>query len=188
MTHSRTYLSETAEIAKLINPEDLERMVGELVDLRVRKGRVFVMGLGGSASNASHFVNDLRRLCQIEAYCPTDNVSELTACANDDGWEKVLIPHFANSNDALFILSVGGGTNKVSIPIWEAIDGAASRGMKIFGIVGRDGGRTKFVGNHVILIPVVEPLRVTPHTESFQAVVWHCLVSHPDLQKRPTKW
>ena len=188
MTHTEQYLSETAEIARFLDPLAIEAMVRELVSLRERKGRLFMIGLGGSAANCSHAVNDFRRLCNIEAYTPIDNVAELTAAGNDDGWGRIFIPRFCNSNDALMILSVGGGTESVSTPILVVIEHAQHQGMKVYGIVGRDGGYTKQRGDCVIVIPTVEHSRVTPHTEGWQSVILHCIVSHPVLQRTPTKW
>ena len=189
MPHSEKYLLETALIAGM-DSKPIEEMAKALSDLRSRRGRLFVIGLGGSAANASHAVNDFRKLCGIESYCPSDNVAELTARANDDGWDYIYSSWllYANEKDGLFILSVGGGTETVSRPLINAIDFAKINGMKIFGIVGRDGGYTKLHADHCIIIPTVEPSRVTPHTEAFQSVILHCLVSHPDLQKAPTKW
>ena len=188
--HAKQYLVEVCTIAMQLDPEAIERMALELALLRERKGRLFIIGLGGSAGNASHMVNDMRKLCGLEAYAPTDNVSELTARANDEGWGMIFCDwlQFANSNDALFVLSVGGGKPGVSVPIINAVEAAKERGMTIFGIVGRDGGYTAENGHHVIVVPTVKDARVTPHTEAFQAVLWHCLVSHPDLQKKATKW
>ena len=190
MNHSQTFLGETAEIAKLVDADKIEEMVKELVALRKRKGRLYVIGLGGSAANASHIVNDMRRLCGIEAYAPTDNVAELTAIANDDGWQHSFSRWFLNPNpnDALMVLSVGGGTRDVSRPIVKALEVAKINEMTILGIVGKDGGHTAKRAHCCVIIPTVEPFRVTPHTEAFQAVVWHCLVSHPALQIRKTKW
>lgn len=188
MTHCRRFLDETAEIASLINVEKVEALVRELVFLKLRKGRLFVIGLGGSAANASHAVNDLRKLCEIEAYAPTDNVAELTARANDEGWETIFSNLFFNTGDALFVFSVGGGGDTVSLPIKKAVSWAKSNGMRVLGIVGRDGGYTAEHADCCIIIPTVVPERVTPHTEAFQSVILHCLVSHPDLQVNKTKW
>ncbi len=194
MTHAETYLAQVGEIARLIDPRSIEDLAGALADLRARAGRLFLLGVGGSAANCAHAVNDFRKLCGIEAYAPTDNVAELTARTNDEGWETVFVGWLATSRatdtDAVFVLSVGGGNaeRKVSVNIVRALDEAKSRGMRIFGVVGRDGGYTKKVGDHVIVVPTVDPMRVTPHTEAFQAVVWHCLVSHPTLQLQTTKW
>jgi D-sedoheptulose 7-phosphate isomerase len=192
--HTRIYLRETGEIAALLDPELIEGLVRELVSLRERGGRLFVLGVGGSAGNCGHAVNDFRKLCGIEAYAPTDNVSELTARTNDEGWETVFAAWLkisrAGSNDAVFVLSVGGGNleKNVSPNIVAALKEAKLQGLKVFGVVGRDGGYTKQVGDVVVVVPTVDASRVTPHTEAFQAVVWHCLVSHPSLQQIATKW
>lgn len=190
ISHADLYMRETSEIAHIIfasMAEEIESMVRELVKLRERKGRLFFIGLGGSAANCSHAVNDFRKLCGIEAYAPTDNVAELTARANDEGWASIFSNRwFDMDNDAIFILSVGGGTDKVSVPLSRPL--AATFSSQIFGIVGRDGGYTKRHGAHVIIVPTIEPSRVTPHTEAFQSVILHCLVSHPDLQVVATKW
>ena len=192
--HSRQFFEEVGSVAKAIDVNAIERLAQELASLRERGGRLFLLGVGGSAGNCSHAVNDFRKLCGIEAYTPVDNVSELTARTNDEGWDTVfsgwLKVSKANDKDAVFVLSVGGGNleKNVSPNIVRALELAKSLGMKIFGVVGRDGGYTKQVGNVVVVVPTVEPSRVTPHTEAFQAVVWHCLVSHPALQQQATKW
>jgi D-sedoheptulose 7-phosphate isomerase len=194
MSHAATYLGEVVETARRIEPAVIEALCGELVGLRDREGRLFIIGVGGSAGNAAHAVNDFRKLCGIEAYAPTDNVSELTARTNDEGWPTVFSEWLkvsrANAKDALLILSVGGGNmeKNVSPNIVSAIALAKERGLRVLGIVGRDGGYTKKAGDCVVVIPTVEDSRVTPHAEAFQAVVWHCLVSHPKLQKNATKW
>lgn len=180
MSHAQTYLAETAAIAGKLNPDDIEILADHLVMLRGKGGRLFIAGLGGSAANASHAENDFRKLCGIEAYCLSDNIAELTARANDDGWnaiyDGILHANKLVSEDAVLILSVGGGAESVSLP------------LVYLGIVGRDGGRTKKLATCCILVPAVEAARVTPHTESFQSVVLHCLVSHPKLQRNPAKW
>ena len=194
MSHSQTYLSQVQDIARAMNPAELEAMADELVDVREKGGRLFLLGVGGGAANCSHAVNDFRKLCGIEAYSPVDNVSELTARTNDEGWESVfeqwLRTSRLNPPDAIFILSVGGGdaNRRVSPNLVLALDFARSRSVKILGVVGRDGGHAKRVGDHVVVIPTVDARLVTPHTEAFQAVAWHCLVSHPKLQLQPTKW
>ncbi len=194
MTHAMTFLRETAEIASRLPAELVEDLCTELAALREREGRLFVIGVGGSAGNCGHAVNDFRKLCGIEAYAPTDNVSELTARTNDEGWHTVFAEWLkgsrAHPKDALFVLSVGGGNleQNVSPNIVAAIQEAKERGLKVFGIVGRDGGYTKKAGDVVVVVPTVEESRVTPHTEAFQAVIWHCLVSHPSLQRTATKW
>lgn len=192
--HTHIYMSEAAEILAKLDSLGIERMVEELVLLRRRNGRLFFLGVGGSAANCSHAVNDFRKLCDIEAYAPTDNLSELTARTNDDGWHTVFSEWLkvsrANEKDAIFVFSVGGGDakNNVSPNLIEEVREAKKRGLKIFGVVGRDGGYTAQEGDHVIVIPTAHPSRVTPHTEAFHAVVWHCIVSHPSLQQVATKW
>ena len=192
--HAQTYLQETVKIAGSIDPNLIEALVQELVALRSRNGRLFFIGVGGSAGNCGHAVNDFRKLCGIEAYAPTDNVSELTARTNDEGWETVFSGWLKVSRptekDAVFVFSVGGGNleKNVSANIVAALKEAKARNMKVFGVVGRDGGYTKQVGDCVVVIPTIDSSRVTPHTEAFHGVVWHCLVSHPDLQQIATKW
>ena len=194
MSHSESYFSQVGAIARQIDLIAVERLVAELVALRNRRGRLFVLGVGGSAANASHAVNDFRKLAGIEAYAPTDNVFELTARTNDEGWETVfegwLQISRVSANDALFVFSVGGGNveRNVSVNLLHGINRAKEVGAKVFGVVGRDGGHTAKVGDAVVIIPTVDTGLVTPHTEAFQAVVWHSLVSHPDLQVNPTKW
>ena len=194
MSHSETYFHQAAELARSIDVPAIERMVTALVAVRDAGGRLFFIGAGGSAANCSHAVNDFRKLCGFEAYAPTDNVSELTARTNDEGWETVfaewLVTSRLSDKDAIFVFSVGGGDleRNVSPNIVRALELAKKRGAKIFGVVGRDGGYTKKVGDHVIVIPTVDAALVTPHTEAFHAVVWHGLVSHPALQQNRTKW
>ena len=193
-SHAARYLAQISEIAARLDHAAIERMAEALANLRAGGGRLFLIGVGGSAGNCSHAVNDFRKLCGIEAYAPTDNVSELTARANDEGFDTIfsawLETSHANKADGLFVMSVGGGDldRKVSVNIVRALELANSRAMTIFGIVGRDGGHTKRLGHQVIVVPSVDPALVTPHTEAFQAVVWHCLVSHPKLQVQATKW
>ena len=192
--HINQYFEQVQTIAYLIDKQQIESLVNELISLRERNGRLFLLGVGGSAANCSHAVNDFRKLCGIETYAPTDNVSELTARINDEGWDGALAGWLIGSKleakDALFILSVGGGNaeKQVSVNLIKAIDLAKERKAKVFGIVGRDGGYTKKVGDVVVLVPVVDDKLVTPHSEAFQAVIWHCLVSHPNLQIQATKW
>lgn len=193
-SHVGRYFEQVAEVARKLDLSRIEKLVEELKALRERGGRLFILGVGGSAANASHAVNDFRKLCGIETYAPTDNVSELTARTNDEGWETVfeewLRVSRAKSGDAVLILSVGGGNSekKISVNLVRAIDAARSRGVRVLGIVGRDGGHAAKVGDCVVVIPTVDSALVTPHTEAFQAVVWHCLVSHPSLQAKNFKW
>lgn len=169
-------------------------MALRLAQLRDEGGRLFLLGVGGSAANCAHAVNDFRKLCGIETYAPTDNVSELTARTNDEGWDTVfsgwLRTSRVSARDGVFVLSVGGGNaeKNVSTNIIRALDVAKAAGATILGIVSRDGGYTAKVGDHVVIVPAVNPDRVTPHAEGFQAVVWHCLVSNPILQSAATKW
>jgi D-sedoheptulose 7-phosphate isomerase len=194
MTHSQNYLAQTAQVAQQLDHQLMERMAEELAALRERGGRLFLLGVGGGAGNCSHAVNDFRKLAGIEAYSPCDNVSELTARTNDEGWPTVfeawLKVSQANAKDAIFVMSVGGGNaeKNVSPNLVRALDEGKKRGLKIFGIVGRDGGHTKKVGDCVIVVPTVDANAVTPHTESFQAVVWHGLVSHPRVMLQANKW
>jgi D-sedoheptulose 7-phosphate isomerase len=192
--HVEQYLQEVHDVLNGLSASQIEAVCDELVALRTRGGRLFILGVGGSAANASHAVNDFRKLCAIEAYAPTDNVSELSARTNDDGWPSVFVEWLKISrigrNDAVLVFSVGGGNieKNVSPNIVSAVVEAKARGARVFGIVGRDGGYTKQVGDVVVLVPTVTESRVTPHAEAFQAVIWHCLVSHPKLQLSPTKW
>jgi D-sedoheptulose 7-phosphate isomerase len=194
MTHVATYFEQVAGIAAKIDHNAIERMAAGLAELRERGGRLFIIGVGGSAANCSHAVNDFRKLCGIEAYTPVDNVSELTARTNDEGWETVFAAWLrtsrAGSKDAILVFSVGGGDaeRNISANIVRALEEAKSRALKIYGVVGRDGGFTKKVGDVVVVVPTLDPKTVTPHTEAFQAVVWHCLVSHPSLAIKEAKW
>jgi D-sedoheptulose 7-phosphate isomerase len=194
MTHAEKYFEQVSKISEMVDCKSIEKIATALADLRIKGGRLFLIGVGGSAANCSHAVNDFRKITGIEAYAPTDNVSELTARTNDEGWETIfeawLTISKANENDALMVFSVGGGSveRNVSVNIVRALDEAKRRNLKIFGIVGRDGGYTKMVGDEVIVIPTVDSGNITPHTEAFQAIVWHCLVCHPLLQLKPNKW
>jgi D-sedoheptulose 7-phosphate isomerase len=194
MSYTREFLKQTANIAEIIDYSCVERIAIALAELRERGGRLFLIGVGGSAANCSHAVNDFRKLAGIEAYTPVDNVAELTARTNDEGWptvfEEWLITSRANEKDAVMVFSVGGGDveRNVSTNIVRALNEAKRRRLKIFGIVGRDGGYTKKVGDEVIVIPTVDSKKITPHTEAFQAVVWHCIVSHPALMMQSNKW
>ena len=194
MNFSNQHLSETAEIAKLIDADKIEKIVDLLLEIRKNNGRLFVLGVGGSAANASHAVNDFRKLANIETYAPTDNVAELSARTNDEGWDTVFsawlkVSKFSNK-DCLFILSVGGGNEELNVSrnLIEAIKLAKHIGARVTGIVGRDGGFTARNSDLCLIIPTVNPETVTPHSESFQAVIWHLLVSHPKLKSNPTKW
>ena len=194
MGHSETYFQEVIDISKNIDFKMLDKIASELADLRQRDGRLFILGVGGSAANSSHAVNDFRKLCEIEAYSPIDNCSELTARTNDEGWKTIFSGWLKisklSSNDAIFILSVGGGDveKNVSPNLVEAINLAKERGASVFGVVGREEGYTKMNGDYVLVVPQVEKSRITPHSETFQAAVWHCLVSNPLLQVKSTKW
>jgi D-sedoheptulose 7-phosphate isomerase len=194
MSFSATHLLETIQIVNGIDPNKVEELVALLKELKSKKGRLFVLGVGGSAANAAHAVNDFRKLAGIETYAPTDNVAELTARTNDEGWSTVfsgwLKVSRLNSNDCIFILSVGGGDKErgVSANLCEAIDYAKEVGASITGIVGRDGGYTAKNSSTALVVPTVNKDAVTPHSESFQTVIWHLLVSHPDLKENATKW
>jgi len=191
---SASFLAEVQEIARLLDAEPVEKVAALLVRVRERSGRLFVLGIGGSAANASHAVNDFRKIADIEAYAPTDNVSELTARVNDEGWAAAFAGWLRVSRltarDAVLVLSVGGGSieRNVSPNIVAALDYAKSAGATILGIVGRDGGYTARMADACIIIPIVHPDRTTPHTEAFQAIIWHLLVSHPALQRKGTRW
>ena len=194
MSHTEQYLAEAAQILAALDHAAIERLVAELRAVRKRGGRLFVLGVGGGAGNASHAVNDFRKICGIEAYAPTDNVSELTARVNDDGWPSTFAEWLRTSRldrkDLIFVFSVGGGNleKNVSPNLVQALTLAKERGTHIAGIVGRDGGFTAQVSDAAVVIPTVNAASVTPHTEAFQAVVWHLLVSHPDLQRHEMKW
>ena len=194
VSHTQQYFAEAMQVAERIDYTIIESLAERLADLRQRGGRLFLLGVGGSAANCSHAVNDFRKLCGIEAYTPADNVSELTARTNDEGWDTVFVDWLkvsrANSNDGIFVFSVGGGDDEhnVSVNLIRALEEGKKRGLKVYGVVGRHGGYTKRVGDAVVVIPTVNTAHVTPHTEAFQAVVWHCLVSHPKLQLVGTKW
>lgn len=192
--HLSRYLGEAMQVARQLDVDVMDRMVKRLVRLREDGGRLFLCGVGGSAGNCSHAVNDFRKLAGIEAYTPVDNVSELTARTNDEGWETVFAAWLrvsrACDRDVLFVMSVGGGSKErnISANLVAAIDEAEVRQMDVLGIVGRDGGYTKQQGDLVLVIPTVNPENVTPHTESFQAVVWHAFVCDPRLMIQGNKW
>lgn len=192
MSYSKQHLHEVADIVAKLDPTLCEKAVELLSAVRARGGRLFILGVGGSAANASHAVNDFRKLAGIEAYAPTDNVSELTARTNDDGWPSAFAEWLKgsrlNGNDAVLVLSVGGGSQNVSPNLVRALQLARERSSAILGIVGRDGGYTAKVADVAIIIPTVNPANITPHTEAFQAIVWHMWVSHPTLKTAETKW
>ncbi len=194
MDHAARFFAAAEAICKAIPRDKIELLAEGLAQLRERGGRLFLLGVGGSAGNCSHAVNDFRKLCGIEAYSPIDNVSELTARTNDEGWDTVFAAWLEtsrlNGNDALLILSVGGGDaeRNISTNLVNAINTAKKRSAKVFGVVGKDTGYAAKEGDIVVVIPQVNPAWVTPLSEAFQAVVWHCLVSHPRLQKNATKW
>ncbi len=193
-SYSVQHLKETIEIVSKINADDSEKCVKELVGVRARGGRLFILGVGGSAANASHAVNDFRKIAGLEVYAPTDNVSELTARTNDEGWASVFAEWLRgsrlNAKDALLILSVGGGNleKNVSPNLVAAMQLAKQVGARIIGIVGKDGGYTAKVADACVIVPTVNPNNITPHSEAFQAVIWHLWVSHPDLKVNQTKW
>ena len=188
------YLEEVREVAARIDRGAMNRMVELLAEVRAGGGRLFILGVGGSAGNASHAVNDFRKIANLEAYTPTDNVSELTARINDDGWESSFANWLRGSRlregDCVLVFSVGGGDAErgVSVNLVRAVEYAKSAGARVCGIVGRSGGFTAKMADACVIVPTVNPATVTPHTEAFQAVVWHLLVSHPRLQAAPTKW
>ena len=194
MDYAKRYIDEATLILKQLDQQAIQRMVERLVELRKRVGRLFILGVGGGAGHASHAVNDFRKIAGIEAYAPTDNVSELTARVNDDGWETSFVNWLRGSrlkaNDMVFVFSVGGGDlqRNVSPNLVRALQYAKEVGAMVCGVVGRDGGYTAQVADACVLIPVVHPETVTPHTESFQALVWHLLVSHPRLKAAEMKW
>jgi len=194
MNHIERYLNEVQKIIQSIDLAALQRIVKSLIELRQRGGRLFLLGVGGGAANASHAVNDFRKICGIESYTPTDNVSELTARTNDSGWETVFVDWLKgsklNSRDGVFVLSVGGGNSEknISINLIRALDYAKEVKAKIFGIVGRDGGFTAKVADACVIVPTVNPEAITSHTESFQNLLLHLIVSHPDLKISEMKW
>lgn len=194
MTYTEQHLKESAEVLRQLNPEHIEKMVGTLAAVRERGGRLFILGVGGSAANASHAVNDFRKIAGFEAYAPTDNVSELTARTNDDGWATIFVEWLRgsrlNKNDGILVFSVGGGNleKNVSPNLVLALKLAKEVGASVVGIVGRDGGYTAKVADACAIIATVNPENTTPHAEAFQAVVWHLLVSHPKLKRSATKW
>lgn len=194
MSHTMDFIHDAVQILAQIDVQTIDRMVGMLVKLRERAGRLFILGVGGSAANASHMVNDFRKIAQIETYAPTDNVSELTARINDEGWETVFVQWLATSRlsdrDMVFILSVGGGdlARNISPNLVRALQYAQEVGATICGVVGRNGGYTARVADACVIVPTVNSTTVTPHTEAFQSIIWHLMVSHPALRAVEMKW
>ena len=194
MKFTKKYFQNVAKIANLIDIKKVNNLINELAKVKKREGRIFFLGVGGSAGNSSHAVNDFRKLCNIESYTPTDNVSELTARINDDGWDTsysnwLKVSRF-NSNDGIFVFSVGGGSleKNISVNLVECIKMAKDMGSSIFGVVGKNGGFVKESSDDVVVIPTIDDKLITPHTEGWQAVVWHALVSHPAITENEMKW
>lgn len=194
MSYARQHLNEAVSIIQQMDVDAIEKMADLLVTVKARGGRIFFLGVGGSAGNCSHAVNDFRKIVGIESYTPTDNVSELTARTNDEGWATIFVEWLKTSKlkpeDAVFVFSVGGGSleKNISPNLVEALKYAKTVGTKVMGVVGRDGGYTGQVADACVIIPTVNPENITPHSEAFQAVVWHLLVSHPKLKACQTKW
>ena len=194
MSYSKKHLSEAIEIINKIDSKKIENIVEIIEQVKNKKGRIFFLGVGGSAANCSHAVNDFRKIAGIESYTPTDNVAELTARTNDEGWNSVFVEWLKvsklNKNDLIFVFSVGGGNveKKVSVNLVEALKYAKSINCNIVGVVGKNGGYTSSVANSCVVIPIVNEESITPHTEAFQAVVWHLIVTHPKLKSQDTKW
>ena len=194
MYYIKNYFTEVSKIAELIDKNQINKMISELKKIKKNRGRLFFLGVGGGAGNASHAVNDFRKICEVEAYTPIDNISELSARINDEGWESIFVNWLKGSHlcekDGVFVFSVGGGDKEKNISpnLVEALKYAKEVGAKIFGIVGRDGGYTAKVANVCVIVPPINSKTITPHTESFQAVVWHLIVSHPDMKASEMKW
>jgi D-sedoheptulose 7-phosphate isomerase len=194
MTFTQSFLAEVQAIAEQLDAASIDRVVEKLHVVRERQGRLFILGVGGSAANASHAVNDFRKICGFECYAPTDNVSELTARTNDEGWPTIFAEWLRGSRlsdkDGILILSVGGGNLDLDVSpnLVRAIQYAKQQGAAIVGIVGRDGGYTAQAADACVIIPTINPVHVTPHSEAFQAIVWHLFVSHPKLKVNQTKW
>tara|TARA_B110000003_G_scaffold72284_1_gene73666 strand:+ start:5132 stop:5728 length:597 start_codon:yes stop_codon:yes gene_type:complete len=194
MSFAKEYLNECIEICNKLDPEEIEKMASLINSIRENNGRIFFLGVGGGAGHAGHAVNDFRKICSIESYAPTDNVSELTARVNDDGWDTSYANWLKGSKlcnkDLLFVFSVGGGNleKNISVNILKSLQLGVERGAKICGVVGRDGGYTAQVADACIVVPTVNDANITPHTEAFQAVVWHLLVAHPMLLANEMKW
>jgi D-sedoheptulose 7-phosphate isomerase len=192
--YTKAYFKEVEAIAGMIDQDAIDHMIDILVDTRNRHGRLFILGVGGGAGHAGHAVNDFRKICGMEAYAPTDNVSELTARVNDEGWNTVFAQWLRGSRiraeDTILVFSVGGGNaeKNISMNIVQALKLGKSVGARVIGVVGRDGGYTREVADACVVVPTVNPATVTPHTEAFQAVVWHCIVSHPKLLVNEMKW
>jgi len=194
MNYTQQHLNEAISIIQNINADDVEKMADLIATIKDQGGRMFFLGVGGSAGNCSHAVNDFRKIVGIESYAPTDNVSELTARTNDEGWSTIFVEWLRTSKllskDCIFVFSVGGGNleKNISPNLVEALKYARSVGAKITGVVGRDGGYTRNVADACLVVPTVNPENITPHSEAFQAVIWHLLVSHPKLKANQTKW
>ena len=194
MNYSKKHLTEAINIINRIDSEKVENIVKIIKKVKNKKGRIFFLGVGGSAGNCSHAVNDFRKIVGIESYAPTDNVSELTARTNDEGWNSVFVEWLKvsklNKNDLIFVFSVGGGNvqKKISVNLVEALKYGKTKKCNIVGVVGKDGGYTASVSSSCLIIPIVNNKTITPHTEAFQAVVWHLIVSHPELKSKETKW
>jgi D-sedoheptulose 7-phosphate isomerase len=194
MSYVDDYMEEVKSITELINHTAIEKMIDILIDIREKKGRLFFLGVGGGAGNATHAVNDFRKIAGIESYSPTDNVSELTARINDEGWESVFAAWLKGCNlspkDGVFVFSVGGGNQEknISVNLVRALEYAKKVGAKVLGIVGRDGGYTGKVADSFVIIPTINTSTVTPHTEAFQSVIWHLIVSHPRMRVVEMKW
>jgi D-sedoheptulose 7-phosphate isomerase len=194
MDYIKKYFAEVSKIAELIQKDQIDNIIKKLKEIRKNKGRLFFLGVGGGAANASHAVNDFRKICGFEAYTPMDNISELSARINDEGWERIFVNWLRGSRlckkDGIFVFSVGGGNKEknISANIVEALKYAEEIGAKIFGIVGRDGGYTAKVADACVVVPPLNPKTITPHTESFQVVVWHLIISHPEMKINEMKW
>jgi len=194
MTYIKEYIEEIHRVTDGLDQGVIERMIRSLVELREKGGRLFFLGVGGGAGNATHAVNDFRKICGIESYTPTDNISELSARINDDGWDSAfanwLKGSHLNDRDGVFVFSVGGGNpeKNISMNLVKALEYAKECGAKIFGVVGRNGGYTAQTADACVIVPTVNPETVTPHTEAFQAVVWHLIVSHPAMKINEMKW
>jgi D-sedoheptulose 7-phosphate isomerase len=194
MSYVERYLAEVHKVVAGLDVGAIEKMIDELIRLREKGGRLFFLGVGGGAGNATHAVNDFRKICGLESYTPTDNISELSARINDDGWDTAFANWLKgsrlNNRDGIFVLSVGGGNREknISVNLVRALEYARDVGAKIFGIVGRDGGYTATVADTCVIVPTVHADTVTAHTEAFQGVIWHLIVSHPEMKVSETKW